>query len=372
MKQKYIQQIIYPSIISMVLLALSGCLSEADHIDTDTAQPLPQVGVYQLSAEKLELTTDLPGRTIAYRIAEVRPQVNGIVEKRLFKEGAFVTKSEQLYQIDARPYQAQLIKAEAELAVAQQLENRYRALMKNRAISEQQYDEAFTQLKQAEADVEVAKINLQYTQLLSPISGKVSRSMVSEGALVMNGQAESLATITQLDPIYVDVTQPVSAQFKLQDDIKAGLIEQTSHNTKVSLYFDNGRRYPLEGTLNFSEVQVNPSTGAITLRAEFPNPDHLLLPGMFVHARIGEATQPSAILAPQQGITRDSRGEAIAYVVTENHQVEIREVEAIRTIGDRWLIGKGLNDGDQIITEGLHFVRHGLKVQPVPAKNVNP
>ncbi|GAA5097891.1 multidrug efflux RND transporter periplasmic adaptor subunit MexA [Wohlfahrtiimonas larvae] len=347
-------------------------MSEAEDAATETIQTPPQVGVYQLTAEKLELTTDLPGRTIAYRIAEVRPQVNGIVEERLFKEGAYVEKAEQLYQIDARPYQAQLIKAEAELAVAQQLESRYRELMKNRAISEQQYDEAYTQLKQAEADVEVAKINLQYTQLLSPISGKVSRSMVSEGALVMNGQPEPLATITQLDPIYVDVTQPVNAQFKLRDDIQSGLVEQTSNSTQVSLYLENGRRYPLTGTLNFSEVQVNPSTGAITLRAEFPNPDHLLLPGMFVHARIGEASQPAAILAPQQGITRDSRGEAIAYVVTDDNQVEMREVETIRTIGDRWLIGKGLSDGDQIITEGLHFVRHGLKVQPMPAKNVTP
>lgn len=350
------------------LLLLAGC-SEGEPVAS--APPAPEVGVYTLQAKPLTLTTDLPGRTSAYRIAEVRPQVAGIVQQRLFTEGSEVKKGQQLYQIDPRTYEAVLSRAEANLVTAQNLAKRYERLLKTNAVSRQQYDDALAAWKQAQAVAQVARIDVQYTKVLAPISGRIGRSAVTEGALVTNSQAQELSTVTQLDPIYVDVNQPVTKLLELRRALESGRLQRSGEDqAQVSLTLDDGSAYPLPGTLKFSEVSVAPTTGSVTLRAEFPNPDRKLLPGMFVHALLQEGTQQDAILVPQQAVSRDTRGVPSVWVVKPDNSVERREVETLRTVGNAWLIGKGVADGERVITEGTQRARNGITVKPVEATNV--
>lgn len=350
------------------LVLLAGC---SEQKQAASAPPAPEVGVYTVQAQPLTLTTDLPGRTSAYRVAEVRPQVSGILQQRLFTEGSEVKKGQQLYQIDPRTYEARLARAEANLTTAENLASRYERLLNTNAVSRQQYDDAQAAWKQAQAEVQVARIDVQYTKVLAPISGRIGRSAVTEGALVTNGQAQALATVTQLDPIYVDVNQPITKLLGLQRALDSGRLQSAGDNqAQVSLTLDDGSAYPLSGTLKFSEVSVDPTTGSVTLRAEFPNPDRKLLPGMFVHALLKEGTQQDAILVPQQAVTRDARGASSVWVVKADDSVELREVETLRTVGNAWLIGKGINNGERVITEGVQRVRDGITVKPVAAKNV--
>ncbi|NKQ09505.1 efflux RND transporter periplasmic adaptor subunit [Pseudomonas sp. SST3] len=352
-----------------VVTLLSGC--EEKEASAPAAQETPQVGVVTLAAEPFALTTELPGRAQPYRIAEVRPQVDGIIQKRLFTEGSDVKAGQQLYQIDDSVYQAAYKSAQASLASTKSLADRYALLVEEQAVSKQAYEEARAASLQAEANLEQARINVRYTKVLAPISGRIGRSAVTEGALVNNGQAQELAVIQQLDPIYIDVTQPARELLNLRRDLAEGRLEKAGENAaKVTLTLEDGSEYPHEGKLEFSEVSVDAGTGSVVLRAVFPNPDKMLLPGMFVHAQLVAGVRSEAILAPQQGITRTPNGSATALVVNADNQVELRQVVASRTVGNRWLINEGLNAGDRLITEGLQFIRPGIEVKAVPASNV--
>ncbi|MEP3561706.1 MAG: efflux RND transporter periplasmic adaptor subunit, partial [Marinobacter sp.] len=320
----------------------------------------------------LKLTSKLPGRTRAWRTAEVRPQVNGIIEQRLFVEGTLVGKDEVLYRIDDAPYQADLARAEANLVNARNLAKRYESLVGSRSISRQQYDDALAALRSGKAEYQAAEINLAYTSVKAPIPGKISRSRVSEGALVTNGQQQEMATITQLDPIYVDIVQPVTKLLDLQKAIETGLIEANGNDdVEVSLVLENGEAYGHKGVLKFSEVVVDEGTGSVILRAEFSNPDGKLLPGMFVRAVVGEGVRPNAILVPQQAVSRDTRGVPGVWLVTEENTVQRREIKTSRTVGNTWLVTEGLDAGDRIVTEGVQRLAPGVPVQVSSAGNVN-
>lgn len=351
-------------------LLLSACDQQSEPA-SQQQQPAPKVGIITLTSEPYTLTTELPGRTAAYRIAEVRPQVNGIIQKRLFKEGSDVQANQQLYQIDPALYEANLKSAQASFLAARSLADRYKVLVEERAVSRQQYDDANANRLQAEAALERAKIEQRYTRVLAPISGRIGRSSVSEGALVSNGQAQELAVIQQLDPIYVDVTQSANDLLRLRRELADGQLEKAGDNAaQVSLKLQDNSDYPHNGTLEFSEVSVDASTGSVTLRAVFPNPDGSLLPGMFVHASLISGIQSQAILAPQQGITRNPKGQPTAMVVKADNTVEVRNIKAERTVGDRWLVIEGLKEGERIITEGLQFIRPGMSVETYPAGNI--
>ncbi|EKT6083760.1 efflux RND transporter periplasmic adaptor subunit [Enterobacter hormaechei] len=342
----------------------------------------PQVSVHIVKSAPLAVTTELPGRTDAYRVAEVRPQVSGIILHRNFTEGSDVKAGESLYQIDPATYQAaydnakgELVKAQAAANIAHLTVKRYVPLVGTQYVSKQEYDQAVATAQQADASVvaakagvESARINLAYTKVTSPINGRIGKSSVTEGALVTNGQATALATVQQLDPIYVDVTQSSSDFMRLKQQTSL----QKGDTSSVELLMENGQPYPLKGTLQFSDVTVDESTGSITLRALFPNPQHMLLPGMFVRARIDEGTQPDAILVPQQGVTRTPRGDATVLVVNEKNQVESRTVVAPQAIGDRWLITEGLKNGDHVIISGLQKVRPGVTVVAIPDTAATP
>lgn len=355
------------SAIAVAMLSLTGCQESS----APQTQQTPQVGVVTLEAKPFALTSEVPGRTSAYRIAEVRPQVNGIIQKRLFTEGSEVKAGQQLYQIDPATYQAAFKSAQATQLSAKSLADRYKLLVADKAVSQQAYDEARAASLQADAALEQARIDLRYTKVMAPISGRIGRSAVTEGALVSNGQANAMATIQQLDPIYVDVTQSSKELLRLRRDLAEGRLQKASDSAaKVALKLEDGSRYAHEGTLEFSEVAVDESTGSVTLRAVFPNPDHLLLPGMFVHAELLSGVKQNAILAPQQGVTRNQRGEPTAMVVNAENKVEQRVLKADRTAGNAWLVEDGLKDGDRLITEGLQFVQPGAEVKAVPASNV--
>lgn len=356
-------------ILPFTAVLLAGCNKAEQAV---VANPVVDVGTYTVKAQPLTLTTDLPGRTSAFRVAEVRPQVSGILQKRLFEEGSEVKQDQQLYQIDPATYKAQLAKAEANLDTAAKLAQRYERLLKTSAVSRQQYDDANAAWKQAQAEVQVASINVQYTHVLSPVSGRIGRSAVTEGALVQNGQATELATVTQLDPIYVDVTQPITRILALQRALASGGLQSAGKDqAQVSLSLDDGSAYPLPGSLKFSEVSVDQGTGSVTLRAVFPNPEHKLLPGMFVHAQLKEGVKESAKLVPQQAIIRDSRGVATAWVIKPDNTVELRDLQTVRTVGNAWLVSKGVEPGDRVVTEGLQRLKPGIQVKPVDADNVN-
>ncbi|MGH8383329.1 efflux RND transporter periplasmic adaptor subunit [Pseudomonas sp.] len=359
------------ALVSAVALAtlLSGCKKE----EAAPAAQAPQVGVVTLQTQAYTLTSDLPGRTTAYRIAEVRPQVNGIILKRQFKEGTEVKEGQQLYQIDPSVYEATLASAQANLQSTRSLSERYKQLVAEQAVSRQEYDDAQAKRLQAEASLRSAQIDLRYTKVLAPLSGRIGRSAVTEGALVNNGQADAMAVIQQLDPIYVDVTQSSAELLKLRRELESGQLQKVGDNAaKVTLTLEDGSTYRQEGRLEFSEVSVDPTTGSVTLRAVFPNPEHNLLPGMFVHARLKAGVNAQAILAPQQGVTRDLKGQPTALVVNKDNKVERRQLEANRTVGSDWLIAKGLDAGDRLITEGLQFVKPGVEVRVSQATNVKP
>lgn len=364
------------ALVSAVALAtlLSGCNKEdqaAQQQQQQQQQQAPQVGVVTLQPQAFTLTTELPGRTNAYRIAEVRPQVNGIILKRLFKEGSEVKQGQQLYQIDPAVYEANLSKAQADLQATRSLADRYKQLIEEQAVSRQEYDDANAKRLQAEASLKSAQIDLRYTKVLAPISGRIGRSAVTEGALVNSGQTNAMATIQQLDPIYVDVTQSTAELLKLRRELESGQLQRAGDNAaSVQLVLEDGTLYKQEGRLEFSEVAVDETTGSVTLRAIFPNPDHTLLPGMFVHARLKAGVNANAILAPQQGVTRDLKGAPTALVVNKDNKVELRQLKASRTVGSDWLIEEGLNPGDRLITEGLQYVRPGAEVKVSEATNV--
>ncbi len=356
-----------PGMLAIAVTVLTACGKESK----PPAAQTPEVKVVTLKDETVTLDTSLPGRTMPYRIAEVRPQVNGIIQKRLFVEGSDVKQGQQLYQIDPSTYEATAKSAEATLESSRLLAERYGRLVGDEAVSKQQYAEAQASYLQARAAVDQAHINLRYTKVLSPISGRISRSLVTEGALVTNGQANAMATIQQLDPIYVDVTQPSASILRLRKELANGQLQGAGENAaKVMLQLEDGSTYPDSGRLEFSEVAVDQGTGSVTLRAVFPNPRHELLPGMFVHARLAEGVRSSAILAPQRGVTRDLKGQATALVVNANNEVELRVIKTDRTIGTRWLVTDGLKSGDRVIVEGLQFVRPGAKVKATEADAV--
>lgn len=363
-------------------LALTGC---DDKQDQQGGQQMPEVGVVTLKTEPLQITTELPGRTVAYRIAEVRPQVSGIILKRNFVEGSDIEAGVSLYQIDPATYQATYDSAKGDLAKAQAAANiaeltvkRYQKLLGTQYISKQEYDQALADAQQAtaavvaaKAAVETARINLAYTKVTSPISGRIGKSSVTEGALVQNGQASALATVQQLDPIYVDVTQSSNDFLRLKQELANGSLKQENGKAKVDLVTSDGIKFPQSGTLEFSDVTVDQTTGSITLRAIFPNPDHTLLPGMFVRARLQEGTKPTALLVPQQGVTRTPRGDATVLVVGADNKVETRQIVANQAIGDKWLVTDGLKAGDRVVVSGLQKVRPGaqVKVQEITANN---
>ncbi len=363
-----------PAVPALLLaISLTTLLSACKEEPATAAAPPPKVGVITLQPQAFALTSELPGRTSAYRVAEVRPQVNGIILKRLFTEGREVKAGQQLYQIDPALYAATLKSAQATLQSSQSLAERYQLLVDEQAVSRQEFDEARAKQLEAEAALQTATINLRYTKVLAPIAGRIGRSAVSEGALVSNGQSTAMAVIQQLDPIYVDVTQSSLEILKLRNDLATGRLQKAGNNAAtVKLLLEDGSEYPQAGQLEFSEVSVDPGTGSVTLRAVFPNPKHDLLPGMFVHAQLQAGVSAQAILAPQQGVTRNLKGQPTALVVNQNDQVELRELQAERTAGNAWLINHGLQAGDRLIVEGLQFVKPGVTVTVSEAANLTP
>ncbi len=332
-----------------------------------------------LRSETAEIQTELPGRTSAIETADVRPQVSGIVLSRPFNEGAEVSRGQRLYQIDPAPYQAAYAQAQAQLANAQAADRtaklkaeRYDQLVKINAVSKQEADDtraaagqADANVQQAQAAVQTAKINLDYTNVSAPISGRVGRSTVTPGALVTANQTAALTTIQKLDQVYVDITQSSSQLLALRRTMASGHTRKGS--LAVRLKLEDGSDYPLPGVLQFTDVTVDPSTGTVDLRAVVPNPQGVLLPGMYVRAMITEAVQPNAILAPQTAISRDVRGQPTAFVVNAQGAAEQRILKTSTTVGDKWLVTDGLKPGDRLIVEGLQKVRAGAPVHAVPA-----
>lgn len=338
----------------------------------------PTVGVVTVQPQAVELTTELPGRTSPYLIAEVRPQVTGIVKKRAFREGSEVKAGELLYQIDPATYQAaqdsakaSLARAEANLYTARLKAERYADLARINAVSKQANDDTIAALKQAEADVaaaraavDKARIDLEFTRVSAPIPGRIGRSAVTPGALVTANQEGALATVQQLDPIYVDVTQSSAELLALKRNLAGGKLQRAGADAaKVQLVLEDGSVYPAEGKLEFSEVSVDTSTGSVTLRAVFPNPKNELLPGMYVRARFAQGIRQDAVLVPHAGVSRDARGNAVAMVVNGESKVEARMVKAERSLSDKWVVSEGLVAGDRVIVEGLQKVRAGAQVQ---------
>ncbi|WP_317177596.1 efflux RND transporter periplasmic adaptor subunit [Pectobacterium sp. HCp5_1] len=357
-------------------LMLAGCDS-GNNQQGGAQQQMPEVGIVTLKTEALNVMTELPGRTSAYRIAEVRPQVGGIILKRNFVEGSDVKAGASLYQIDPATYQASynsakgsLAQAQAQAEIARLTVNRYKPLLGTNYVSKQDYDQAVATSRQADAAVQAAKaavdtaqINLAYTKVNSPIEGRVGKSTVTEGALVATGQATALTTVQQLDPIYVDVTQSSNDFLQLKKELENGTLKQSEGKANVRLLLENGTEYTEAGTLEFSDVTVDETTGSITLRAIFPNPQHNLLPGMFVRARLDSGVNPTALLVPQQGVTRDPRGQATAMVVGEGDKVEPRTLKTSKAVGDKWLVTEGLKAGDRVIVTGLQKIRPGAQVK---------
>ena len=338
----------------------------------------PEVSTVTVQTQEVTLSTELSGRTSAYRVAEIRPRVAGLIEKRLFTEGSNVKEGDVLYQIDPAPFQAELDNAQAALAEAKAKlpttklrAERYKSLVNNSALSQQDYDDAASNLDQVkasitslEARVQTARINLGYTKVTAPISGRIGKSSVTDGAIVTAYQATALATIQQLDPIYVDVPQATAEMLRMKARFKEGLLHRGEKDrSKVRLILENGKPYPLDGTLQFSDVTVDPTTGSVTLRLIFPNPDGEILPGMFVRAIIKEGVDPKAILVPQQGVSRDAKGNPYALIVDKESKTELRPLTLDRAIGNRWLVVKGLAPGDRVIVEGLQMLRPGTVVK---------
>ena len=353
-------------------LALLGCLAATGCGQTPPPKrPPPTVGVVVVEPQAATLTTVLPGRTDSYNVSDVRPQVNGLLKARLFEEGSLVKAGQPLYQIDPAPYIAAYNNAKAALVTAEAKAHRYAALVKVGAVAPQDYDDAQAAYKQALANTQTAAINLGYTKVIAPISGRIGRSAFTQGALVTSDQTTALATIQQLDPIYVDINQSSSELVALKLAMRAGhLNDQAAGDARVTLQLDNGTIYDQTGKLQFSEVTVDTSTGAVTLRAIFPNPTGLLLPGMFVRATIIEGVQNNAILAPQQAVSRNEKGDPTALVVDAKGMARLRLLKTGQAIGDKWLVLDGLKAGDKLIVEGLQKAQPDAPVHAVPASFV--
>jgi membrane fusion protein (multidrug efflux system) len=367
----------------VILIAFLGGLLMVS-CDRQQAPPppsVPEVATVTVQPQQIVLTTELPGRTSAYRIAEIRPQVNGLIQKRLFTEGSDVQAGQVLYQIDPAPLQAAydnakaaLGRAEANVPSIRLRVERYRELLPDKAVSQQECDDAAAALKQAEAElefwkamVETARINLGYTRVTAPISGRTGRSSVTDGALVTAYQPVALTTIQQLDPIYVDVPQSTTELLRLKRRMEDGRLKRDGTNQKkVSLLLEDSTAYPLEGTLQFRDVTVDPTTGSVILRLVFPNPKGLLLPGMFVRAVVKEGVNEKAILIPQQAVSRDPKGNPIALILDTGGKVQQRMLTLDRAIGDKWLVATGLQQGDRVIVEGIQKVRPGASAKEVP------
>lgn len=374
-----------PFLVSGLALAvLAGCESES--AAPEAAAPAPvEVGVVTLEPRSLTLTTELPGRTVAYRRAEIRPQVGGIIAERLFKEGEEVQAGDPLYQVEPAIYRAQestaranLLKANANLKAVKLREQRFKGLLDEGAVSQQQYDDVEAALAQSEAEVavaeaalETAQINLRHARIEAPISGLIGASAVTEGALVTAQQTSALAVIHQLDPIYVDLSQTSDRLLDLRRQLLSGELSQKD-TLEVQLILEDGSRYQHPGELQFSGISVSESTGTVVMRALVPNPDRLLLPGMFVRAEIAEGVKAEALLAPQRGISHDREGRAVAMVVNAEGLVERRLLTTERAIGSDWLVSQGLTAGDRLIVEGLQKIAPGaavaaVELEPTPA-----
>ena len=407
----------FTAVVLLMAFGLAGCTAKPQGQDP----PPPEVSVITVEPQQVRLTSELPGRTTPYLIAEIRPQVNGLLQKRLFTEGALVEAGQELYQIDPAPYQAALNSAEASLLAARESSDRVRAvlevsladlkrheatlklarmnleryenLVETKAISVMQLDEAVTDvdvaeaalrtgeaqvecdreaiaaaaaaIQQAEAAVETARINLGYTKITAPISGRIGRSAITEGAIVTAYQPTPLATIQELDPIYVDVPQSTAELNRLRRSLSSGSLK-ASGTDEVKIVMEDGAVYPLNGSLEFRDVTVDPTTGSVILRIVVPNPDGILLPGMFVEAVIEEGLNENAILVPQQAVSRNPKGEPIALVVDGESKVQQRGLTTGRAIGDQWLVTAGLARGERIVVEGSQKARPGAKVHAVP------
>ncbi|SDZ80604.1 efflux RND transporter periplasmic adaptor subunit [Microbulbifer marinus] len=349
-----------------------------------SAAPQPsaaQVTVVTLKAEPVTLTRELPGRTAPYKVAEVRPQVNGIVKQQLFREGGLVDANQPLYQLDDATYRADVDSAKASLQRAEAAANiarlnaaRTKDLVKTGAVSKQDNDSAQASLQQARADVAAARaalqraqIQLDYARITAPIGGRIGKSTVTQGALVTANQSSALATVQQLDPIYVDLTQSTAEILRLRKALDAGTLEQTA-DLPVTILLEDGTPYEHQGKLEFAEASVDPTTGSVLLRVVVPNPDNMLLPGMYVRAEIGRGIRANAILVPQQGIARDPKGNTSAMVVTDEGVVARRSVQVSRTIGSKWLVEEGLHAGDKVVIAGLQKIRPGAPVQASEAE----
>ncbi|MFH0727433.1 MAG: efflux RND transporter periplasmic adaptor subunit [Pseudomonadota bacterium] len=363
-------------------LFIGGC--ESGQGQKAGPPPVPEVATVTVEPRQVELTTELPGRTSACLVSEIRPQVNGLIQKRLFQEGADVKAGELLYQIDPAPFQvaldaakASLGRAQANLPAIRSRAERYKELLVDRAVSQQDLDDASAALGQVLAEieywktaVEAARINLDYTRVTAPISGRIGRSGVTDGALVTAYQPLALATIQQLDPIYVDVTQSSAELLRLKRNLESGRLKTNEVNRrKVRLLLEDATAYPLEGTLQFRDVTVDPATGSFTLRIVVPNPDYLLLPGMFVRAVVREGLAQQAILVPQQGVSRNPKGEPTALVVDAAGIVQQRMLTLNRAIGDQWLVSSGLSAGERLVVEGMLNVRPGGTARVVALEN---
>lgn len=370
-----------PSLIKLALppliLLLAGC-GPSDDKKGPPPPMKPEVGVVEVAPVAQSIVNELPGRTSARMIAEIRPQVSGIIQERSFVEGANVKAGDVLYRIDPAVYQATyasaqaaLEKAEANLKSVQLKAERYAELLTINAVSKQDHDDAQAAFKQAQADIalakaalETARINLGYTRITAPISGRVETSVVTPGALVTANQAAALTTVQQLDPIYVDVAQPSSELLRLKRELANGKLKRAGRDeARIKVMLEDGSEYPHAGRLSFSGVTVNPTSGAVTLRAIVPNPEGLLMPGMYVRARLEEAVDESAILIPQQSLTRTARGDALVLVVNAQNKVEQRAVEVSRAIGSQWMVDAGLSAGDRVVVEGFQKIKPGDEVK---------
>ena len=368
--------------VGLALLAsglLAGCGDKGEAQQGAGAMPPAAVDVVTLHASPLQLMSELTGRTAPLRVAEVRPQVNGIILKRLFTEGRDVKAGQLLYQIDPAVYQAALASAKANLAKAEANERsarlkarRYAELVKVKAISRQEYDDAdaawklqVAEIGAAKAALQSANINLAYTRITAPISGRIGKSAVTEGALVTAQQAASLTSISQLDPMYVDVRQSTADLLRLKRQVAAGKLTQGQQDgARVSFVLEDGSQYGEQGALQFSDVTVDESTGMVTLRVIVPNPQQLLLPGMFMRATLQEGERPAGLLVPQTAVTRTPKGGATVMVVTADNKVELREVKLGRVVGDSWVVESGLASGEKVIVAGLQKVKPGAVVAP--------
>ena len=378
----FLKTLFLKTLMPTVLLLSSVLLTACDAKSEAPKPAAPEVAVVVIQPQPVTITSDLPGRITPHRIAEVRARVDGIVLKREFVEGSDVKAGQLLYLIDPAAYQAAynsanaaLSNAKADLSAKKLQADRTATLIAQRSISKQAYDDANAAAKQAQADVEAAtaeldaaRIRLSYTEVLSPIDGRIGKSQVTEGAYVRTADATLLATVQQLDPVYVDVTQPSAALLKLRRDFAQGLLQKVNSAAKVSLRLEDGSVYPETGTLEFSDSTVNESTGTVTLRAIFPNKKLYLLPGMFVHALLESGTNEQALLVPQQAVTYDVKGQATALLVAEDDKVELRVLQISRSVGNQWLVDEGLQAGDRVITEGLQKVRPGSVVKIAASK----